>query len=109
MKVDELEKIILDKLDKGLLDGVVGDDFETGDYAKVTYRKIIKDGIPQILRFGPDSKFFDNRENVRVPGNLSVDLFRTAAEKLGFLQKYGWLMDDPDVRTYSALFKPNKK
>ena len=65
MKVDELEKIILEKLSKGLLNGIVGNDFVTGDHAKVTFRKIIKDGIPQIIRFGADSKFFDNKENVR--------------------------------------------
>ena len=109
MKADELEKIVLEKLNKGLLDGIVGNDFVTGDYAKVTFRKIIKDGIPQILRFGADSKFFDNKENVRVSGKESVQLFKTLIEKLGFIQKYGWLIDDPDVKAYSALFKPNKK
>ncbi|MVB09541.1 hypothetical protein CAFE_01970 [Caprobacter fermentans] len=109
MKADELEKIVLEKLNKGLLDGIVGNDFVTGDYAKVTFRKIIKDGIPQILRFGADSKFFDNKENVRVSGKESVQLFKTVIEKLGFIKKYGWLIDDPDVKAYSALFKPNKK
>lgn len=109
MKIDELEKIILEKLNKGLLDGIVGDDFETGDYKKVTFRKIIKDGIPQILRLGADSKYFDNKENIRVPGKKSVQLFETIAEKLDFLKKYGWLINDPDVKAYSALFKPKKK
>lgn len=106
---DELEKIVLEKLKKGLLDGIVGDDFVTGDYAKVTFRKIIKDGIPQILRFGADSKFFDNKENIRVPGKESVQLLETIVEKLDFLKKYGWLINDPDVKAYSALFKPKKK
>ena len=104
----ELEKIILEKLGSGMLDGVVDDDFVTGTYAKVTFRKIIKDGVPQILRFGADTKFFDKKENVRVAGKKSVQLFQTIAEKLSFLQKYGWLMSDPDVRAYSALFKPKK-
>lgn len=109
MNVDELEKTILEKLNKGLLDGIVGNDFVTGDYAKVTFRKIIKDGIPQILRFGADSKFFDNKENIRVPGKKSVQLLETVPEILDFLKKYGWLMNDPDVKAYSALFKPKKK
>lgn len=104
----ELEKIVLEKLDKGLLDGVVGNDFVTGDYAKVTFRKIIKDGVPQILRFGADRKFFNNKENIRIPGKESVQIFKTVSEKLWFLQKFGWLMDDPDVKAYSALFKPKK-
>ncbi|MEG2379968.1 MAG: hypothetical protein RSB77_07110 [Bacilli bacterium] len=106
---DELEKIVLEKLSKGLLDGPVGDDFITGDYAKVTLRKIIKDGIPQILRFGADSKYFNNKENIRVPGKESVQLLDTIAEKIEFLRKFGWLINDPDVKAYSALFKPKKK
>lgn len=106
---DELEKIVIEKLNKGLLDGIVGDDFVTGDYAKVTFRKIIKDGIPQILRFGADSKFFNNKENIRVTGKESVQLFETIAEKLDFLKKYGWLINDTDIKAYSALFKPKKK
>lgn len=106
---DELEKIVLEKLNKGLLDGLVGDDFVTGDYAKVTFRKIIKDGIPQILRFGADSKYFDNKENIRVPGKESVQLLETIAEKIEFLRKFGWLINDSDVKAYSALFKPKKK
>ena len=108
MDIKKLEITILEKLDNGLLDGVVGDDFVTGDYSKVTYRKIIKDGIPQILRFGADSKFFDNKETVRVAGKQTTQLFSTVAEKLSFLQKYGWLMSDSDVKEYSALFKPKK-
>lgn len=109
MNVDELEKIIIEKLNKGLLDGIIGNDFVTGDYSKVTTRKIIKDGIPQILRFGASSRFFDNKENIRVAGKTSVKLLETITEKLDFLKKYGWLINDPDVKTYSTLFKPNKK
>jgi len=109
MEVEKLEKIVLEKLNKGLLDGTVGNNFVTGDYAKVTFRKIIKNGIPQILRLGADSKFFDNKENIRVPGKESVQLFETLAEKLIFIQKYGWLINDPDIKAYSALFKPKNK
>ncbi len=104
----ELEKVVLAKLEKGLLDGVVGDFFETGVHAKVAYLKTIKNGIPQIVRFGAGSRFFDNKETVRVAGKKSVQLFKTVAEKLLFLQRFGWLMSDPDVRAYSALFKPKK-
>ena len=28
--------------------------------------------------------------------------------KLEFLQRYGWLTDDDDVRAYSAKYKPKK-
>lgn len=108
MNVKELEKIVLKKLKDGVLDGIVGNDFNVGDYATVTYRKIIKDGIPKILRMSPDSKFFNNKENVKIAGKVTEEVFKTIPEKLLFLQKYGWLLDDPDVKAYSALFKPKK-
>ena len=88
------------------MDSVVGDIWEGGSYAKVTTVKIIKDGIPQIVRYGAGSKHFDNKETVREAGKTTVQLFQTAAEKLAFMQKFGFLMNDPDVRAYSARFKP---
>lgn len=108
MEVKKLENVILEKLHKGLLDGVVGNDFVTGGRAKVTYRKIIEDGVPMILRFGADRKYFDNRENVRIAGKITSEVFNTSQEKLYFLRKYGWLMEDSDVIAYSALYKPKK-
>lgn len=109
MEIAKLEKVILEKLSKGLLDGMVGNEFVTGDHAKVGFQKIIKDGIPQIVRQGADSKFFNNKENVRVAGKVVKELFDTSDKKLLFLQRYGWLMKDLDVKAYSAFFKPNKK
>ncbi len=109
MRANELEQIVLEKLETGMLDGVVGKDFQSGSYATVTFRMLIKDGIPQQIRIGADRKYFDNRENVRVEGKKSVEqLYESRALKLLFLQKYGWLMSDPDVREYSAFFKPKK-
>ena len=35
--------------------------------------------------------------------------WKTDEQKLTFLQKFGWLMKDKDVREYSAKFKPKKK
>lgn len=32
----------------------------------------------------------------------------TDDRKLEFLQQYGWLTDDDDVRAYSAKYKPKK-
>ena len=106
MNIEQLEAILIKKLDSGLLDGIVGSDFVTGDHAKVTFRKIIEDGVPKILRFGADHKYFDNKENVQVAGKVAVQAFKTVAEKLAFLQKYGWLIEGSDIKAYSKLFKP---
>lgn len=104
---EKLEQMILEKMEKGLLDGMVGNDFIPSG-CKTIHRKIIKDGIPQILKMGPDSKYFDNKENIRVAGKVTKKLLNSVTEKLEFIQKYGWLMNDPDAKAYSALFKKRK-
>ena len=47
-------------------------------------------------------------ENERIPGKREEERYDTDDRKLEFLQRYGWLMDDEEVRAYSAKFKPKK-
>ena len=104
----KIEKLLLEKLEKGELDGQVGNTFVTGFHKKVYLDKLIIKGIPTFRRTGESSKFFDGKENVRIPGKVVDTVCNTVSEKLNFLQKYGWLMKDPDVVKYSAQFKPKK-
>lgn len=98
-----LEKILLDKLEKGLLDGVVGDDFASG---KSLFRKVIIDGVPKTLKLTSGKKYFDNKENVRPAGKVLVHaVWETKEKMLEFIARFGWLMKDPDAQAYSALFK----
>ena len=57
-------------------------------------------------RQGESERFFNGKENERIPGKREEERFETDDEKLFFLQKYGWLLDDDEVRAYSAKFKP---
>lgn len=101
------EKSLLKKLASGLLDGPVGDDLQTSGGSTVWVR--IKDGTPVRLKEGPARRFFDGRENERIPGKLRVlEEWTTDDEKLEFLQRFGWLMADDDARAYSAKFKPKR-
>lgn len=101
------EKKLLKKLAKKLLDGQVGDILYTDGGSTVWTE--IKNGIPVRYKQGPGGKFFDNRENVRYDGVLhTLQKWTTDEEKLEFLQKFGWLMKDLDVKTYSAKFKQKK-
>ena len=54
-------------------------------------------------------RFFNGRENERAPSKREEEHFDTPERKLQFLQRYGWLISDPDVRAYSAKFKPPKR
>jgi len=102
------ERNLLDKLASGLLDGMVGDEREYRGYKSVYCGKYIKDGIPISYRQGASERFFNGRENERIPGKREEERYDTDERKIEFLQRYGWLIDDEEVRTYSAKFKPKK-
>lgn len=99
------EKLLLEKLASGMLDGIVGDFLTTSGKSDVW--KEISEGIPRMFKQGPNRKFFNGKENERIPGVLhTLEEWITDDEKLAFLQKFGWLMDDEDVKNYSAKYKP---
>lgn len=101
------EIYLLKKLASGVLDGLVGDDLTTlGDSRVWT---VIENGVPARYKRGPGGRYFDGKENVRYDGVLRIlQKWETDEEKLQFLQKFGWLMNDPDVKAYSAKFKPKR-
>lgn len=90
MKKEQLEKVILKKLNEGKLDGPVGGEFPA---RTVTYRRLIRDGIPLFVSIRPNELEVVERK------------YETTEEKLEFLCSAGWMMDDPDVNLYSRLYK----
>lgn len=107
MMVTKEEKKLLEKLASGALDGRIGRDLTTSGGS--TIWKSIKDGIPAMYKQGPGGKFFNGKENERYDGVLHVlEKWVSDDEKLQFLQKFGWLLDDADVIKYSAKFKPKR-
>ena len=101
------EKKLLQKLASGVLDGFVGDNVTNSGGSTVW--KAIENGIPSMFKQGPGGKFFNGKENERYEGVLHTLLkWVTDDEKLQFLQNFGWLMQDADVKAYSAKFKPKK-
>ena len=108
MKKNDEEMALLAKLASRALDGMVGDERVYRGYKNVYCGKYIKDGIPVSYRQGESSRYFNGKENETIPGARQEEIFDTDERKLEFLQKYGWLMHDEDVRSYSAKFKPKK-
>lgn len=101
------EQNLLEKIAKGLLDGRVGPDFETSGGSTVW--KVIKDGVPRMFKEGPGGKIFNGKENESFSGAVHLlQEWKSKEEILEFLRKFGWLMSDPDVKAYSAKFKPKK-
>ncbi|MBE6909186.1 MAG: hypothetical protein E7474_06405 [Ruminococcaceae bacterium] len=99
---------LLAKLASGVLDGRVGDEREYRGYKSVFCGKYIKDGVPVSYRQGESTRFFNGKENERIPGKREEDRFETDDQKLDFLRRYGWLTHDDDVKAYSAKYKPQK-
>ena len=101
------EICLLKKLASGTLDGRVGGDLTTSGGSSIW--KVIKNGVPVMLKQGPGKKFFDGRENIKIDGVLHVlQEWSSEEEKLEFLRKFGWLLKDAAVKAYSAKFKPVK-
>ena len=103
------EKNLIAKLASGVLDGMVGDEREYRGYKSVFCGKYIKDGEPVSYRQGESTRFFNGKENERIPGKREEEHYATDDRKLEFLQRYGWLTDDEEARTYSAKFKPQRR
>ena len=109
MKYTAEEKNLLKKLASGVLDGVVGNELTTGNYKKLYFGKYIKNGEPVSYREGKSYRFFNGKENERIAGKWEEFHYDTDEKKLSFLQDYGWLTNDEDVKKYSAKFKPTNK
>ena len=96
---------LLKKLLSEELDGPVGTNYYTSGGSTIWME--IKNGNPVRYKQGPGGKFFDGKENIKFEGKRTVlEKWETDDEKLAFLQKYGWLMEDKEVKSYSAKFKP---
>lgn len=102
------ERNLLTKLSSGLLDGMVGDELVYRGYKNVFCGKYIKDGEPFSYRQSESERFFNGKENEQILGKREEEHFDTDDKKLEFLQRFGWLMADPDVKAYSARYKRKK-
>lgn len=107
MKYSKQEKGLLAKLKKGLLDGQVGNDLITSGGSTVWTE--IRDGKATRIKQGPTKRFFNGKENERIPGKVHIqEEWDTEEKMIGFLRKFGWLIKDKDAQDYSAKFKPKK-
>lgn len=108
MQKNNEEERLLKKMRDGVLDGIVGNNIITSGGSTVW--TTIKGGNPIQYKQGPGSKFFDGKENEHVAGKLHVlKVWESDDDKIGFLQKFGWLLDDKDVQKYSSKFKKRNR
>lgn len=107
MTVEETR--LLDKLASGALDGAVGDEREYRSYRSVLCGMRVSDGIPIAYRqWKPADSVYDQIQS-DAHDYQEEKHYDTDERKLEFLQRFGWLMDDDDVRAYSAKYKPVRR
>ena len=98
------EESLLTKMKSGAFDGVIGNVLTTSGGSNVWTE--IKNGEPTRYKKGPGGKFFNGKENERYEGKLHIlETWKTDEEKIGFLRKYGWLIEDVAAKKYSAKYK----
>ena len=68
---------LLSLLASGILDGMVGDERVYPGYRNVYCGKYIKDGEPISYRQGESTRFFNGKENERIPGKRVEEHFDT--------------------------------
>lgn len=98
------EIYLLEKLSAGELDGLVGEILYTSGGSSVFTR--IENGIPRRWKVGPETWFFNGKENERIPGVEHLrESWETPERQLEFFQRFGWLLEDETARAYSKKYK----
>lgn len=91
----EMEKQLLERLNSGCLDGLIGTGFNMGT---LTSCAMIEDGRPMLIQYlsekGPikDAMIIEKE-------------FKTDEGKLWFLRNHGWKMADVYAQLYSRIYK----
>ena len=94
-KRKEMEKKLLQCLEEGLLDGLIGTGFNMGT---LTSHILIENGRPMLI------KYLTEKGPVKEAMMIEKE-FITDEGKLWFLRNHGWKMDDVYAQLYSRIFK----
>lgn len=94
-KRKEMERHLLDRLQEGLLDGLIGSGFNMG---ALTSHAFIMDGRPMLVKCLTEKGPF--KESMIVEKEFVTD-----EGKLWFLRNHGWKMEDVYAQLYSRIYK----
>ena len=91
----DMEKQLLERLNDGLLDGLIGTGFNRG---ALTSHALIENGRPMLVKY--------LTEKGPIQDAMIVEKeFMTDEGKLWFLRNHGWKMEDVHAQLYSRIFK----
>lgn len=90
-----MEKQLLERLNNGLLDGLIGGGFNMGT---LTSHALIENGRPMLV------KYLTEKGPVKEAMVVEKE-FETDEGKLWFLRNHGWKMEDVHAQLYSRIYK----
>jgi len=109
MSLSSEEIRLLQLLEDGTLDGDVGDFRVYRRFRSVLCGRYILNGIPVFFQEGKLPKAVSSKDEDEGQVLREEVRYDTIEGKLEFLQKYGWLIENEEVRAYSARYKPKKE
>ncbi len=105
MDLSAEENRVLQLLEDGELDGTVGDYRTYRRFRSVLCGRYIQDGIPVFFQEGKLPAAVSDKDEDSDELYREEVRYDTTEGKLEFLRKYGWLIDNDEVRRYSARYK----
>ena len=94
-KQQSMEAQLLERLNEGLLDGLIGSGFNKGTLIS---QAIIKDGRPMLVEYLTEKGPIEDAMVIKKE-------FFTDEGKLWFLRNHGWKMEDVYAQLYSRILK----
>lgn len=94
-KQRSMEAQLLERLNEGLLDGLIGNGFNKDT---LTSQALIKDGRPMLVEYLSEKGPIEDAMIIKKE-------FVTDEGKLWFLRNHGWKMEDVYAQLYSRILK----
>ena len=94
-KQQSMEAQLLERLNEGLLDGLIGSGFNKGT---LTSQALIKEGRPMLVEYLTEKGPIEDAMVIKKE-------FFTDEGKLWFLRNHGWKMEDVYAQLYSRILK----
>lgn len=100
---------VLQRMSDGEYDGNWSESTKNG----VSLTLSIDDGIPKSRREGKSRRFFNGKENERIPGRVDEIVYETPEERAEFVRRYGFIDElfgfDEDAKEASEEFYQSRR
>ena len=104
---------LLDRVLKRMSDGEYDGNWSESSKNGVSFTLSIDDGVPKSRREGKSRRFFNGKENERIPGRVDETVYETPEQRADFVRQYGFIGElfgfDDDAREVSGEFYERRR